>query len=107
MTRKSNQIVEPCTYKLQWKHTNTQSPANSHVLDKTRLRRHMLIWFPILTAPYPRSVPNYPYSWHVDTVHVEWNSDAVIQMLSWKPSPPRVHHAVTKSTVRTRERQVG
>jgi hypothetical protein len=56
MTRKSNQFVNHAhtnysenthTHKLQRKHTYTQSAANSHVLDKTRLRRHMLIWFPI------------------------------------------------------------
>jgi hypothetical protein len=93
---KSNQIVEPCTYKLQWKQTHnlqrTHMSSTKHACGGT-------CWFdsPILTAPNPRSVPNYPYSWHVDTAHVEWNSDAVIQMLSWKPSPPRVHHAVTKS----------
>ena len=49
-TQNSNQIFELCTYKLQRKHTNTQSPANSHVLNKTRLRRHMLIRFPIPTV---------------------------------------------------------
>ena len=36
------------THQTQTKHT--QSPANSHVLNKTRLRRHMLIRFPIPTV---------------------------------------------------------
>jgi hypothetical protein len=64
MTRRSNQIVEPFTYKLQRNHTYTQSAANSHVLDKTRLRRHMLIWFPNTYCTVPTFSSKLPTCWH-------------------------------------------
>jgi hypothetical protein len=66
------------------------SHSHTHKLQRTHMSstKHACggtCWFdsPILTAPYSRSVPNYPYSWHVDTAHVEWYSDIVMQWYKW------------------------